>query len=51
MRHSVSTKILQDVINYMASRPYTEVAALIEAIQKDATAVVEQSKEEVPSEN
>ena len=36
MKHIVTTKILQDVINYLAGRPYTEVAPLIKALQEDA---------------
>lgn len=36
MKHVVSTKVLQEILNYMANRPYTEVAALIKSLQEDA---------------
>jgi hypothetical protein len=36
MKHIVSTKILQDIINYLANRPYTEVSQLIKTLQEDA---------------
>lgn len=50
MKHSVSTNILQDVLNYLANRPYTEVAGLIKAIQDDAKALEEPKQEETISE-
>lgn len=36
MRHSIETKILQNVLNYLATRPYQEVAELVLSVQKDA---------------
>lgn len=39
MRHSVKTEILQNVLNYLANRPYQEVAAFITALQGDATLI------------
>lgn len=36
MRHSVKTEILQSVLNYLANRPYHEVASIITSIQGDA---------------
>jgi hypothetical protein len=44
MRHSVKTEILQNVLNYLANRPYQEVAAFITALQGDAV-LIEGSKE------
>jgi hypothetical protein len=35
MKHIVSTNVLQQVVDYLANRPYTEVAELILALQKD----------------
>jgi hypothetical protein len=46
MKHIVTTQILQDVLNYMANRPYTEVAALIKALQEDAKPLPEEADEE-----
>lgn len=39
MRHSINTNLLQSIITYLASKPYSEVMAIIEQIQKDATAI------------
>ena len=39
MRHSVNTKVLQDILNYLANRPYSEVATIIKALQDDATII------------
>lgn len=36
MRHTIKTEILQSVLNYLASKPYNEVQALVSAIQTDA---------------
>jgi hypothetical protein len=47
MKHAVSTKILQDILNYLANRPYGEVSALIEALQSDAKAIDEAPPAEV----
>jgi hypothetical protein len=46
MRHSVDTKLLQEVLNYLANRPYTEVSNLISKLQADVKAVEEVTKEE-----
>ena len=43
MKHSVSTKVLQDILNYLANRPYTEVAALIKALQDNSQVIPEES--------
>lgn len=39
MRHSVNTKVLQDILNYLANRPYSEVSVIIKALQDDATII------------
>lgn len=44
MKHIVSTTVLQEVINYLANRPYTEVAALIKALQDDVKPLEEQEE-------
>lgn len=44
MKHIVSTKVLQEVLNYLANRPYTEVAALIKALQDDVQPVEQQEE-------
>lgn len=36
MRHTIKTEILQTVINYLATKPYNEVQALVAAIKSDA---------------
>lgn len=41
MRHSVKTEILQSVLNYLANRPYQEVASFITALQGDATLIAD----------
>jgi hypothetical protein len=35
-RHVIKTQILQEVLNYLGTKPYQEVAALVTAIQSDA---------------
>lgn len=47
MRHTIKTQILQAVLNYLATKPYNEVQALVTAIQSDA-AVDPLSKVEEP---
>lgn len=44
MKHIVSTKVLQEVLNYLANQPYTEVAALIKALQDDVQPVEQQEE-------
>jgi len=41
MRHSLETSVLQEVLNYLGAKPYTEVSALIIKIQSDAKAIQE----------
>jgi hypothetical protein len=47
MRHSVNTKVLQDILNYLANRPYAEVSAIITALQADATVIEAAAEAEV----
>jgi hypothetical protein len=51
MKHIVSTKILQDILNYLANRPYTEVAALIQTLQDDAKPIPEEENKQEATEN
>lgn len=39
MRIHMSKKLLEDIINYLVSRPYNEVANLIRNIEYDAKAM------------
>ena len=41
MRFSLDQKLLEQVINYLATRPYQEVQGLIAAIQQDIKPVTE----------
>ena len=50
MKHSVSTNVLQEILNYLASRPYTEVVVLIKTLQEDAKAIPEAAAPEVQGE-
>lgn len=36
MRHSVNTELLQNALNYMSTKPYSEVNSLITKILADA---------------
>lgn len=38
MKHVIDTAVLQEVLNYLASRPFAEVAQLINKIQNSAKA-------------
>jgi hypothetical protein len=44
MRHSVDTRVLQDIINYLGNKPYVEVMQLITDLQNDAKAIPESSE-------
>ena len=39
MRHSLDSKLLQELLNYLVTRPFNEVNPLIQLIQKDAKIV------------
>jgi len=47
MRFSIDKTLLEQVINYLATRPYNEVAQLISAIQKDIMVVAEKPESDV----
>ena len=42
MRHSIDSKLLEKILNYMASKPFNEVASLILEAQKDIKAITEE---------
>ena len=44
MRFSIDKTLLELVINYLATRPYNEVAQLISTIQKDIMVVAEKTE-------
>jgi hypothetical protein len=48
MRYSVDSNVLQKVLNYIANRPYLEVSALVEQLQKDAIVIEESNTFTVP---
>lgn len=50
MRFSVDGELLQKIINYMANKPYAEVAALLDQLQADAV-MDEASKEDIVNES
>jgi len=43
----LSTNLVNAILQYLGTRPYTEVFQIIEAIQKEAKAASEQSKDNV----
>ena len=46
-RHSLNTETLQTLLNYLATKPYAEVANLVTAIQTDAVAIEDKATLEV----
>lgn len=46
MRFSIAQEVLEKLLNYMASKPFNEVAILIQAAQQDIKPIVEKVKEE-----
>jgi hypothetical protein len=45
MRFSIEQRILQQVIDYLVKKPYSEVAGLVAEIQKDVKAIPETGKD------
>jgi hypothetical protein len=41
MRFSIEQRILQQVIDYLVKKPYSEVAGLVAEIQKDTKVIAE----------
>lgn len=42
MRYSIEQKTLENLLNYVITKPYNEVAQLIAEVQKDIKPVVEE---------
>ena len=51
MRYSVDSNVLQKVLNYIANKPYLEVSAIIEQLQKDAVVIEETVTEQIKEGN
>lgn len=53
MKYKVSSTVLQELINYLANKPYLEVVNLIQSLQKDAVVINEESEKagSMPNEN
>lgn len=52
MKHILPTDTVNKVLNYLASRPYSEVAALVKEIQSNAVAYNDSSCEQsIPCES
>jgi len=46
-KHTIPTEIINKILSYLASKPFTEVAALIQEVQMKAVPVEEKEKNEV----
>lgn len=45
MRISIDQKVLEDVLGYMVTQPYKDVAQLLAAVQQDAKPIVQTEPE------
>ena len=48
MRFSIDQKVLEKLVNYVAIKPYNEVAQIIAEVQRDIKPITEPTIEEVP---
>lgn len=46
MRYSIEKEILEKVLNYVATKPFSEVASMIMEVQKDVRPIEEPIPEE-----
>lgn len=46
MRFSIDKTVLEDILNYMVTKPYNEVQAIITSIQNDIKPILEDAKNE-----
>lgn len=46
MRFSIDKQLLEDIVNYMVTKPYNEVQAIITSIQNDIKPILKEAKNE-----
>lgn len=46
MRFSIDKQLLEDIVNYMVTKPYNEVQAIITSIQNDIKPILKEEKNE-----
>lgn len=46
MRISIDKQLLEDIVNYMVTKPYNEVQAIITSIQNDIKPILKEEKNE-----
>lgn len=46
MRFSIDKQLLEDIVNYMVTKPYNEVQAIITSIQNDIKPILKDEKNE-----
>ena len=46
MRFSIDKQLLEDIVNYMVTKPYNEVQAIITSIQNDIKPILKDAKSE-----
>lgn len=46
MRFSIDKQLLEDIVNYMVTKPYNEVQAIITSIQNDIKPILKEAENE-----